>query len=174
MQTDEFADQLRAGIEHAIRAHQLFPRAPDNAVRFWDHKTPYVVHPILASALLLAEIALPDSIREPGYLALLWHDTLEDTTLSLPAETSIQVRTLVEEMTFDSFDDECERLWGRSSTTKLLKLYDKVANLLDNSGRKPDSWNKQARHAEKLTDWVEEYFGPLNIVKIARSVIHYR
>ena len=62
----------------------------------------------------------------------------------------------------------------RRSTTKLLKLYDKVANLLDNTWRKPESWNKQARHAEKLTDWVEENFGQLNIVKIARSVIHYR
>lgn len=174
METEAFAEQLRVGIEHAIRAHQLFPRAPETAVRFWDHKTPYVVHPILASALLLAEIELPDSIREPGYLALLWHDTLEDTTLPLPVETSLQVCTLVEEMTFDSFDDECERLWGRSSTTKLLKLYDKVANLLDNTWRKPESWNKQARHAEKLTDWVEENFGQLNIVKIARSVIHYR
>ena len=71
METEAFAEQLRVGIEHAIRAHQLFPRAPETAVRFWDHKTPYVVHPILASALLLAEIELPDSIREPGYLALL-------------------------------------------------------------------------------------------------------
>lgn len=174
METDIFTNQLSLGIEHAIRAHQSFPRSPEKAVRFWDHKTPYVVHPILASALLLAEITLPDSIREPGFLALLWHDTLEDTTLPLPAQTSAQVKALVVEMTFDSFDEECEKLWNRGNTTKLLKLYDKVSNLLDNAWRTPERWNKQVRHAERLTDWVEENFGPLNIVKIARAVIHYR
>ena len=44
--------------------------------------------------------------------------------------------SLVREMTFESFQEEVEHLWSRSAEARLLKLYDKVSNLLDGSWMK--------------------------------------
>jgi len=170
MDAETFADELAAAIQHTIRAHSKFPNTPREAIRLWDGVTPYAIHPIWCATTLLAETTLPEAIRYPGYLALLWHDILEDTRLGLPPDVRPEVRTLVEEMTFVNFEDELVRLWGRSDTTKLLKLYDKTSLLLDAVWMSDTRWNLVVEHAQKLMTFVSANYGELNIVRMARAI----
>jgi len=168
--TQAYADQLAEAIQHAIRAHTHFANTPRDAVRLWDRRTPYVIHPIWCASTLLTETALPEQIRYPGALALLWHDTLEDTRLPLPASAQRIVRRLVEEMTFASLDAEFEQLWACSDTTKLLKLYDKVSQFLDGVWLSDQRWGQLLAHTAKIERFVLETYGDLNITRIARAV----
>jgi (p)ppGpp synthase/HD superfamily hydrolase len=172
--TQAYADQLGAAIQHAIRAHTHFPNTPRDAVRLWDRRTPYVIHPIWCATTLLTETRLPEAIRFPGALALLWHDTLEDTRLPLPAEAEPAVRQLVEEMTFASLDEELERLWERSATAQLLKLYDKTSQFLDGTWLPDRRWNQLVAHTRRLEQSAVAAYGELNIVRIARAVCRPR
>ena len=168
--TQVWAQALVHAIEHANIAHSEHGKLPDDSVRFHDRVTPYVVHPIWCAASLLQEPAVSAHLRQVGSLALLWHDTLEDTTLPLPPGTTEEVIRLVEGMTFDSFDQERDELWSRSKEIKLLKLYDKVSNLLDGAWMKSDKWNVYVEHTKRLAVDVELAFGLLGIVKIARAI----
>jgi hypothetical protein len=170
----KFADELDASIHHAILAHTHHPKTPDDAIRFWDRTTPYAIHPIWCAVMLLTETTLPAEIRYHGYQALLWHDTLEDTTLPLPPDTPEPVCALVHEMTFANFAEEQEKLWERSDTAKLLKLYDKVSILFDAVWMSDRKWNRLVAHAQRLLQFVEATYGELNIVKIARVICQPR
>jgi hypothetical protein len=170
METQEFAAQLQASIKHAILAHAKHAKTPRDAIRLWDKKTPYAIHPIWCAITLLTETTLPEDIRLIGYQALLWHDTLEDTSLTLPRHTKDEVKKLVEDMTFKNFREETKNLWGRSDMVKLLKLYDKVSNLLDATWMRDEKWNKYVKHTLRITEFVEGKYGELNIVKIARAI----
>lgn len=170
MPTAITAHALKTAIEHTITAHTAYVKAPGDTLRSWDQQTPYVIHPIWCAMTLLTETMLSTDIRSIGYQVLLWHDTLEETTLSLPADTSETVKSLVGEMTFASFHDEVEQIWERSDMAKLLKLYDKVSNLLDGTWMTAAQWNAYVEYTHKLTERVADRYGELNIVKIARAV----
>ena len=170
----ELADEMAAAIQHSIAAHSHFPIAPSNAIRYWDGRTPYAIHPIWCAMTLLSETALPDGLRHEGYLALLWHDILEDTTLGLPDDCPPNVRRLVEEMTFAGLDDEIARLWERSDTARLLKLYDKVSQFFDGTWLTDERWGRLLEHTLRLQEFVERTYGELNIVRIARAVCRPR
>lgn len=105
-ETDEWASQLARTISHAIAAHNQFGRSTLDAVRFHDHKTPYAIHLIWCAMTLLTETKLSEELRRSGSDTLLWHDTLEDTTLALPQWTTERVEILVQEMTFSSFKED--------------------------------------------------------------------
>jgi len=92
------------------------------------------------------------------------------TLLSLPDDASDTVKQLVQDMTFQNFDDEVAHLWEKSDTVKLLKLYDKTSILLDAIWMENAKWNKHVEHARKLLDFVVNKYGELNIVKIARVI----
>ncbi|MDR3415177.1 MAG: hypothetical protein P4L83_03235 [Nevskia sp.] len=168
--TSQWSHELEAAIVHAVAAHNKHANSPDDAVRFHDRKTPYVVHPIWCATSLLSEPALPEELRRNGAIALLWHDTLEDTRLPLPSWSSEKVSSLVAEMTFESFQQEIDHLWERSEEAKLLKLYDKVSNLLDGSWMKTPKWNAYIVHTLKLAEHVQSRWGILNIVRIAHTL----
>lgn len=170
MDTRDWSQSLVQAIAHAHAAHALHGNTPQDSVRFHDRETPYIVHPLWCAASLLQEPALPRDLREKGALALLWHDTLEDTTLPLPEGTSDEVARLVEGMSFASFDEERQELWTRSSEIKLFKLYDKVSNLLDGAWMKPAKWNIYVDHTLRLASEVECLFGELGIVKMGRAI----
>jgi hypothetical protein len=170
-ETLRWAQELQSGIAHAISAHSEHGKSPNDAIRFHDRKTPYAVHPIWCATTLLAEPALDDNTRRVGYLALLWHDTLEDTNLPLPNSADRQVKDLVEQMTFASFDQETRDLWKRPPLVKLLKLYDKVSNLLDGTHMKDEKWNRYVDHTLRLMAEVVDVYGcDLNIVRIAGAI----
>lgn len=172
--THVYADQLGVAIHHAIQAHTHFPNTPRDAVRLWDRHTPYVIHPIWCAMTLLTETALDETIRYPGAIVLLWHDTLEDTQLPLPKDTQPEIRQLVHEMTFANLDEEFERVWERSDTTKLLKLYDKVSQFLDGVWLTDTRWNQLVQHTRKLEQFVLARYGESNIVKISCAVCRPR
>lgn len=153
---------VRAHAEHSIKASMSFRR--------WDRQTPYGVHPIWCAMTLLQETALSEEIREAGSKALLFHDLLEDTTAGLPENTSWRVRELVEGMTFESSDQEMKEVWERSAEIRLLKLYDKVSNLLDGIWMTPERQERYRAYTQRLADDVEANFGNLNIVRIARVI----
>jgi hypothetical protein len=77
---------------------------------------------------------------------------------------------LVEEMTFTSFEEERENIWSRSERAQLLKLYDKVSNLLDATWMTDSEWDEYVTHTNRLTRLAVERFGELNIVRIARAI----
>jgi hypothetical protein len=94
---------------------------------------------------------------------------------SLPLDTPSEVEELVIEMTFENFAEEMQKVWERSETTRLLKLYDKVSNLLDGTWMSDEKWNEYVSYTLKLTEQVETIssnykYGNLNIVKIARAI----
>ncbi|MBI5841622.1 MAG: hypothetical protein HZB19_16140 [Chloroflexi bacterium] len=171
MNTEQFANEIKASIEVTIDAHTHHGKTDDAKIRLWDRSTPYAIHPIWCGMTLLTETSLAEDVRLIGYKALLWHDILEDTDFPLPEEVEPEVKTLVEEMTFpDGFEQEKIFLWERSSIAKLMKLYDKVSNLLDAAWMPDEQWNDHVSHALQLTDFVEKTYGNLNIVKISRAV----
>jgi len=141
------------------------------SVRRWDHKTPYSIHPIWCATMLLHETSLPEDLRQDGSLALLYHDILEDTPFPLPCWLSERVLGLVNEMTFRSFQDEIEMIWGRSKEARLLKLYDKTSNLLDGAWMEVEKMGKYTNHTSKLCEDVERNYGELNITKVVRAII---
>lgn len=164
------ATSLFDQIYFCIRAHASQATKPSKAVRKWDGKTPYSVHPIWCAITIMTETTLPEKIRTLGAEALLLHDILEDTTAKLPDDTSAEVRTLVEGMTFESSDEEMKLIWDRSLEIKLFKLYDKVSNLLDGSWMSFERRNRYAAYLLRLCDEVESHYGKLNIIRIARAI----
>ena len=78
--TTTLARELRTSIDHVMIAYTLHARTPQDAIRFWDHQTPYFIHPIWGAMMLFTEAPLPAELRYIGYQVLLWHDNREDTT----------------------------------------------------------------------------------------------
>lgn len=146
-------------------------RAHGNQVRKWDNKTPYHVHPIWCSAMIMQETSLPEKIRVPGSEALLYHDILEDTEAGLPEWLSDEVKDLVVELTFDSSEDEWANVWQKSREVRLLKLYDKVSNLLDCIWMTPERRKQHSAHLRRLCEDVESNYGKLNVVRLARLLL---
>ena len=164
------AKQIVEGINYSFSAHAEQPTKASKAVRKWDGTTPYGVHPTWCAMTLLQEPMLPEAIRERGYQTLLFHDLLEDTTAGLPEGTALEVRELVEGMTFASSDEEMEKVWERTAEVRLLKLYDKVSNLLDGVWMTSEKLERYRAYTRRLADDVESNFGSLNIVRIARAI----
>lgn len=156
-------------LEYVIKAHSEMAKKPSNAIRFWDQKTPYHIHPIWCAAMILHETSLPEDIRVNGSQALLYHDILEDTTASLPPWLSERVRGLVAGMTFDSSKDEWGNLWKRDKEIRLLKVYDKTSNRMDSIWMGPQRREQHVAHLIKLVDDVQNNYGDLHILKFART-----
>ncbi len=164
------ADDLSSLVIYTFLAHAEKPTKSSKAVRKWDGKTPYGIHPTWCAMTLLAETTLPEDLRNTGAQALLLHDILEDTTAGLPKGVSQEVRELVEGMTFASSDEEMELVWSRSREIKLLKLFDKTSNLLDASWMTREKSARYGAYLLRLCDAVEPHYDGLNIVRIARAI----
>ncbi|OGN14336.1 MAG: hypothetical protein A3J47_01870 [Candidatus Yanofskybacteria bacterium RIFCSPHIGHO2_02_FULL_43_22] len=95
---------------------------------------------------------------------------LEDTTFGLPEGTSEDVRRLVEEMTFKSFSEETAQIWFKSDEAKLLKLYDKVSNLLDGSWMSSEKRTSYLAYSMNLCMAVRPKYGELNIMRMALTI----
>ncbi|MCX6760329.1 MAG: hypothetical protein NTW46_03225 [Candidatus Nealsonbacteria bacterium] len=93
------ANVLKA-IVLCIEGHSFLSKKPDFVFRKWDGKTPYWAHPLWCAMTFLQETKLPNSVdREKCFLALLFHDWLENIDSPLPV---IAPGDLVEQMTFSS------------------------------------------------------------------------
>jgi len=119
----------------------------------------------------LHETTLPKSLREAGATALLFHDALEDTNVVLPEQLTKRVQKLVRGMTFATSQEEEQKVWRRSKEVRLLKLYDKVSNLLDGAWMTPERRERYMSYTLRLAEDVEKNYGSLNIIRIARSLV---
>ena len=139
---------------------------------------PYFTHPLWCSIMILLEPTLPESIKEQGSLALLFHDILEDTTEPLPADLPDTVKGLVRELTvekeakynFSSWEKEKLTILEKPIEVQLLKLYDKTASIYDRS-IKGDRYDEWTRIVLKLAENVEKQYGPLNITDLAKTIV---
>jgi hypothetical protein len=158
-------------ITYAWTAHSQYPTKDSKSYRKWDGMTPYATHVVWCAMTLLTETTLTEEVRGRGAEALLLHDVLEDTTSPLPENISDGVEHLVKEMTFPSNEVEMAEIWSKSKEVKLLKLYDKISNLLDGVWMDAGKSLHYAEYAQKLLGEVEQVYGQLNIVKIAKSIL---
>lgn len=122
--------------------------------------SPYINHP-LRVAILLSEIGKVDDAEILA--AALLHDTIEDTSTppeELEKEFGARVRRLVEEVTDDKSLPKEERKRRQidhasklSAGATLIKLGDKISNVLDVSNNPPSSWSIERRI--QYLDWAE-------------------
>jgi guanosine-3',5'-bis(diphosphate) 3'-pyrophosphohydrolase len=147
---------LRA-INFAARKHRDQRRKDEEA-------SPYINHPISVS-LLLAEIG---GVADAEVLsAAILHDTLEDTdtkTEELEAAFGLRVRKLVEEVTDDKSlvkprrkELQISHAAQLTPDAVLIKLGDKISNVLDVTHAPPKDWNIQRRR--EYLDWAEAVVG---------------
>lgn len=169
MTTDAPPDLLTTLI-HAYRAHQEHAKRPSKTFRKWDGQTPYITHPIWCAMTIMSEQNLTIEQRLRGAHALLQHDVLEDTELDLLSTTPPDVRRLVEEMTFEGGSaEEMMRVWERSPECRLLKLYDKTSNLMDDQRMDAEKKLRHRLYVYQLIEDVTKNYGELNITRIART-----
>lgn len=163
------AQHLSTAITFVIDAHANHPIAPRKAFRKWNVTTPYSAHPIWCGMCIAHELTLPNDLRERGTYILLFHDVLEDTSAGLPKGLSEEIVEGIQGMTFESFDEEMELVWGRTREIRLLKLYDKVSNLLDGNF-KPERRKQYIAYTRRLLVDVLSNYGDLNITRIATAI----
>lgn len=164
---------LKSHFAFIINAHQSHPKKRGNAFRSWDQKTPYSIHPIWCAMTILTETALPRKLREEGYITLLYHDVIEDTTKKLPSSFNKNIYALIRDMTYQGgINEEMKQIWDKSPKIRLLKLYDKISNLLDASWMTPQKKKIYQQYTKKLLKDVKSNYGELNITKIAQGVLN--
>jgi len=162
---------MKDHIEYIIDAHEHHAKKPKKALRYWDMKTPYFIHPLWCATTISTETELDETTRKEGALTLLYHDVVEDTTKPLPDTLSDRVKELVGHMTFEGGSaEEMEKIWEKPIEVKLYKLYDKVSNLLDGAWMKPEKKAKYVAYTKKLCEEVESTYGDLHIVKMAKKL----
>lgn len=169
-------DQLKSAIVSCIDGHTQHSKRGNT--RTWDKQTPYAVHPLLCAMMFLQETRLSGDAkrkRPQCALALIYHDFVEDTKVALPAWLPRGVLKLIDLMTFSgevgSTEIEKQQIWNLPPIIRLLKLYDKVSNLLDGAWMPDEKWNEQyVPYVLELASDVEKNYGGLNIVKIARAI----
>ena len=143
---------LRA-MDFAARKHRDQRRKDEEA-------SPYINHPIAVS-LLLAETG---GIADAEVLsAAILHDTLEDTDTTseeLEVAFGMRIRKLVEEVTDDKRLPKAKRKELQtahaaqlSPDAVLIKLGDKISNVLDMTHSPPAKWNIERRR--EYLDWAE-------------------
>ncbi|MFH0960254.1 MAG: hypothetical protein V1897_16295 [Pseudomonadota bacterium] len=167
---------FRSAIISCIEGHAN--HAKRGNTRKWDKKTPYAIHPLWCAITFLQETKLSGDAKRRRVqcaLALLFHDFKEDTTAVLPQWLPRGTVELVNSMTFsveaDSTVIEMRQVWKRLPIVRLLKLDDKVSNLMDGVWMSDEKWNTQyVPYVLQLATDVERNYGDLNIVRVARAV----
>jgi guanosine-3',5'-bis(diphosphate) 3'-pyrophosphohydrolase len=141
-----------------LRALDFAARKHRDQRRKGSEAPPYINHPI-AVARVLAEVGgVTDAITLAGALL---HDTVEDTETTpgeIEAEFGAEVRRLVSEVTDDKSLPRAERKRLQvertpvaSERAKLVKLGDKICNLIDLVQAPPVGWTRERQ--KDYLDW---------------------
>lgn len=138
-----------------------------------DGKLPFVVHPLWCALTLLEDNRVPFAERKIGYQALLLHDVLEDTSAGLPDFISPEVAQLVQEMTYQTWEEEQAAVLTKSPLLKLMKLIDKTATMYDEAMSKGGDKKKREWKTlvEKLVVDVEAHYGHVRVVTLAKAIL---
>ena len=129
-------------------------------LRKGSDELPYVVH-LISTALLIAQVG---GINDPEVLAAaLLHDTIEDTETTaddLTAAFGEKVCRLVEEVSDDKSLEKAvrkrlqiEHAPELSPASVLIKLADKISNVMDLTNSPPVNWDLEQR--KEYIDWAE-------------------
>lgn len=135
---------LRA-VNFAARKHSTQRRKDPDA-------SPYINHPIAVAALVTEVGGVTDRAT---ILAAILHDTIEDTETSfseLAEAFGSEVAGIVAEVTDDKSRAKAERKElqikhapGASAAAKIVKLADKICNVVDISATPPSDWDVTRR-----------------------------
>jgi len=142
------------------KAAQFAAQKHKGQIRKGRDECPYIDH-LKSVARVIAEVG---DIEDPEILAAAWlHDTLEDTETTpeeLEANFDKRVRQLVEEVSDDKSLPKDERKQMQiqhaptlSQDAVLIKLGDKISNIIDVTNTPPINWNLERR--KKYLDWAE-------------------
>ena len=141
-------------VEFAAHKHKDQRRKDEQA-------SPYINHPVKV-ALVIAEIG---NIKDPEVLAAaILHDTIEDTDTTaeeIEQHFGKNIRSMVEEVSDDTSLPRAERKQKQvdhaphiSTGATLVKLGDKICNVVDLIDAPPANWNIE-RKTEYL-EWAEK------------------
>lgn len=159
-------------MEHELELLEFVMDSHKGQTRRWDGKTPYSIHPIWCAYMLLTETGILEENRNDYFQAMLCHDIYEDTDKELPYYISEKAKQLVKEMTFKGgMNQEIKEIWKKSPEVRLLKLYDKVSNLLDGTWMEYEKLQDYKDYVAHLLKDVEKNYGELNIIKLAKTLI---
>ena len=144
-----------------IKAAQFAALKHEGQIRKGRDECPYIDH-LESVARIIAEVGGND---DPEILAAAWlHDTLEDTETTpeeLEENFGQRVRRLVEEVSDDKSLPKAERKQHQiqhapqlSSDAVLIKLGDKISNIIDVTHKPPTDWSMERR--KWYLDWAEK------------------
>ena len=144
----------------AQKAAQFAAQKHKGQIRKGRDECPYIDH-LKSVARVIAEVG---GIEDPEILSAAWlHDTLEDTETTpeeLEANFGERVRQLVEEVSDDKSlpKDERKQLQIQhapklSLDAVLIKLGDKISNIIDVTNTPPTHWTLERR--KYYLDWAE-------------------
>ena len=156
-----------------LKAAQFAALKHRDQLRKGSQELPYVVH-LISTALLIAEVG---GVKDPEVLAAaLLHDTIEDTQTTaeeLTAAFGKKVCRLVEEVSDDKSHEKAvrkrlqiEHAPELSSGAVLIKLADKISNVVDLTNSPPIKWDLE--QCEDYLDWAEEVIN--NCPKVNRAL----
>lgn len=171
---------LISKILNLLLCHQA-PKA-EHRIRRWDKETPAGIHSVWAALTFFLESTLPLDTRVVGFYSLAFHDWKEendvDVLKSCLKNIDCYEDTLesVDHMTFDSFRQECELLFGRGPFVVLMKVLDKNSNFLDGiwMDKFPEKKQTQTDHLEKIYNFASHYYacyGPLFSIHTAMLIV---
>ncbi len=146
--------KLQKAIEFAIDAHKEQKRLDAN-------QTDYIVHPMQVMEILRDQVGIVD---EDILAAAVLHDVIEDTKYSYDDLISVFGKTIadyVDEVTDDKNlpkqkrkDIQIETMSAKSDGAKMIKIADKISNLISIFFTPPVEWNRERKL--KYFDWAKE------------------
>lgn len=171
------AEKYKKLLDFAHSAYEENNSCGDNYRQ--DGKVPFMNHPIWCATMLLTDTEVPWKEREIGFQALILHDVLEDTCLELPDWIEPEVKEVVKEMTFKTWEENVQMMPQKDRFIKLLELYDKLSSMFENHvvahekteeeiGNKRNQWKKLVIY---LVAEVEKNYGNIRAVQIGRAII---
>lgn len=164
--------EFRSLVDFIYQAHQEHVARPDHDTR-QDGKVPYITHPLWCAMMLLNDKTISFEERRIGYQALLLHDVLEDTSLLLPDDLDPQVKKLVEDMTYTSWEEEKQGVMQKDVFLKLLKLLDKVSTMYDaETLSRPEKNPDWKAFTKQLLEDVRPKYGNSQVVAVAEAIIN--
>ena len=133
--------------------------------------SPYINHPVALAHILAIEGGITDPVALAGALL---HDTVEDTETTydeLVGRFGKAVADVVMECTDDKSLPKAERKELQvqhaphmSSSAKLVKIADKIANLRDVASHPPADWTIGRRH--EYANWAKRVVDNLGLVNL--------
>ena len=136
---------------------------------------PFVVHPLWCALTVLNDTTIDQDLRELGFRVLLLHDVLEDTRFKLPPDLNEKTISLINDMTYDNFDEEKKHVPSKPVFLQFLKLIDKVSTIYDNHGPisclKPERQRDWRQYTELLLKNTETEFGHTQSYKTAKTIV---